>query len=383
MIKKFLNFLKEYWLMLVLIGVIVGGSVYYIFLHPYLRVKHAPKFVKAYVVVKVKNLDYATNDFMVIEENQNPELQACIVAKKWGEDKLTYFCPSKKLKIDGKFIPEDQIEQWDNYKWKEVRVFWFKIQPVMLDKYSNEPFEYSHVKYAYSFQHTWPLTWTHKLDVRDFASIYPKQNYGTMRFKIRAEIKQGLANVIEKVYSPGEEDVDENNIISDRVFKVALVPEKDYFGHITSLFNLAYAEKGIDYKKFGEKNPAYLRIAIDSPGYFTYAAQLSGFKDVELGSISSLLKHFHPVMEGIHLDEKKGIYLDSKGKPVEISKLKRGYIVWDGELLGVYASEGSLEAGKYGVLSEDDRVLYSNGLPVYYEKMGDHFYKNISIGYLE
>ncbi len=383
MIKRFLNFLKEYWLMLVLIFIVAGGGVYYIFIHPILRVKHAPKFVKAYVVVKTNKLDYATNDFLVIEEKDNPELQACIVARKWGEDKLTYFCPSKKLKIDGKFIPEDRIEQWDNFRWKEVRIFWFKIQPVTLAKYRGQPFDYSHVKYVYQFQTTWPLQWTHKLDVRDFASIYPKQNYGTMRFKIRAEIKEGFADVIEKVYSAGEEEVDENNIISDKVFKVALVPSKDYFGYITSLFNLAYVEGGIDYKKFGDRNPAYLRIAIDSPGYFTYAAQLSGFKDIKLGDIQSLLKHFKVVLKGVRLDEKKGVYVDEKGKAVDIKMLKRGYIIWDGELLGVFASEGSLQGGKFGVLSDDDRVLYSNGLPVYYEKMGDHFYKNIQIGYLE
>ncbi len=383
MLKRFLDFLKEYWLMLVLILIVAGGGVYYIFIHPYLRVKHAPKFVKAYVVVKTNKLDYATNDFLVIEEKDNPELQACIVAKKWGEDKLTYFCPSKRLKIDGKFIPENSIEQWDNFKWKEVRIFWFKIQPVMLDKYRDKPFEYSHIKYVYQFQTTWPLQWTHKLDVRDFASIYPKQNYGTMRFKIRAEIKEGIADVIEKVYSAGEEEVNENNIISDKVFKVALVPSKDYFGYITSLFNLAYVEGGIDYKKFGDKNPAYLRIAIDSPGYFTYAARLSGFKDVKLGDIPSLLKHFKVVLKGVKLNKKKGVYVDEKGKPVDIKMLKRGYIIWDGELFGVFASEGSLQGGKFGVLSDDDRVLYSNGLPVYYEKMGDHFYKNIQIGYLE
>ncbi len=383
MIKKFLEFFKEYWLMIVLIALVAGGGIYYIFIHPVLRVKHAPKFVKAYVVVKTKSLDYATNDFLVIEEKDNPELQACIVAKKWGEDELTYFCPSKKLKIDGKFIPEDRIEQWDNFKWKEVRVFWFKIQPVTLDKYRGQPFDYSHIKYVYRFQTTWPLQWTHKLDVRDFASIYPKQNYGTMRFKIRAEIKEGIADVIEKVYSPGEEDVDPYNIISEKVFKVALVPSKDYFGYLTSLFNLAYVKGGIDYKKFEENNPAVLRIAIDSPGYFTYAARLAGFEDVELGSIPSLLKHFKVLYKGVYLDEKKGIYLDGKGKPIKSEKLKRGYIIWDGELLGVYASEGSLQGGKYGFLSDDDRVLYSHGLPLYYEKMGDHFYKNIQIGYLE
>ncbi len=383
MIKKFLDFLKEYWLMLALIMLVAGGGIYFIFVHPILRVKHAPKFVKAYVVVKTNKLDYATNDFLIIEEKDNPELQACIVAKKWGEDKLTYFCPSKRLKIDGKFIPEDSIEQWDNFRWKEVRIFWFKIQPVTLAKYRGEPFDYSHVKYVYQFQTTWPLQWTHKLDVRDFASIYPKQNYGTMRFKIRAEIKEGIADVIEKVYSAGEEEVDENNIISNNVFKVALVPSKDYFGFITSLFNLAYVEGGIDYKKFGDKNPAYLRIAIDSPGYFTYAAQLSGFKDVKLGDIQSLLKHFKVVLKDVRLDAKKGVYVDEKGKPVDIKMLKRGYIIWDGELLGVFASEGSLQGGKFGVLSEDDRVLYSNGLPIYYEKMGDHFYKDIQIGFLE
>ncbi len=381
--KKFFDFLKENWLVLAIIAVIVGSSVYYIFIHPVLRIKHAPKFVKAYVVVKTDSLDYATNDYMIIKESEHPELQACIVAKKWGEEKLTYFCPSKRLKIDGKFIPESQIEQWDNFKWKEVRVFWFKIQPVVLDQYKNKPFDYRGIKYVYQFQTTWPLKWTHKLDVRDFASIYPKQNYGTMRFKIRAEIKEGIADVIEKIYSPGEEDVDENNIISDKVFKVSLVPSKDYFGYMTSLFSLAYVDTKIDYEKFGDKNPLDLRIAVDSPGYFTYAAKLAGFKDVKTGDLKSLLKHFKPLFKNVKLDKKKGIYLDGKGNPIKTEELKKGYVIYDGERIGVYASEGSLEGGKFGVLSEDDRVLYSNGLPLYYEKMGDHFYKNITIGYLE
>jgi hypothetical protein len=377
---KLVENLKENLLLIVLFLIIGGSGFYFLVIHPKLRVENVPEFVKAYVAVKGKSMAYAINDYLTLTTKDEPVLYAVVVAKKKGEDKLTWFTEADALKIDGKIIDKNNIEKWDTFKWKEVRIFWFKIEPVIKHKFRTEKFDLNHIRYKQDFQYKWPFEWTHKLDVNGFTEdTYPRQNVGTMRFKIRAEIKTSSVEFVEKVISAGEELVDENNIISDKVFKVTLIPEKSLFGYALSAVNLAFT-KNINYEEF---NPVAKSIAVDSSGYFTNAAILSGFKDVKLGDMSSFLKHFKPIYKELKLDEKTGNYLDKNGNKFDISNIKKGFVFVKGNLVGIYAGEGSMEIGKLKYLSSDDRVLMSRDLPLYYEKIGDYFADNFEIGVLQ
>jgi len=372
-LKKTIN---DNILMIILFLIIGGSSFYFLIIHPSVRVSDAPKLEKALIVVKSDSQKYATNDYLTLKTDDNPMLYAVVVARKKGEKELTWFTEADNLKIDGKIIDKNRIEKWDTFKWKEVRIMWFKIEPKILNKLVVKPFDSKNLIYKLDFQHNWPFEWSHKVDVNGFADTYPRQNLGTMRFRIRAEIKTSSVEFIDKAISPGENDVDENNIISDNVFKVTLIPEKTMFGYLMSMVNLAYSRQ-IDYKKYNTIKNA---IAVDSAGYFTNAAILNGLQDVELGNMNSLLKHFKPLYKDIHLDKEKGVYLDKFGKRFSIENLKKGYVFVKKDLIGVFAGEGSMEIGKMNFLSADDRLLMSRDLPLYYEKVGDYFTENFLIG---
>ncbi len=377
---KLINFLRNN-LLLILLTILIGGSAFYfLVLHPKFRVTHAPKLLKAVVVVKTNKLDYATNDRLIVTPDDDPVLQAVVIANQDGDSEPTYFSVSKHLKIDGKMIPEERIQPWDTFKWKEVRILWFKIEPIIRPGKTNEPFSYQNVEYKSQFQYNWPLQWTHKLDVNGFANTYPRQNFGFMRFRIRAEIKESIVNVVQKCYSPGTDQVDAANIISDRVFGIQYAPSRTPFGYAVSLFNLAYVPR-IDYSSFQNvQNPLALRIAVDSVSYFTEAMKMAGYSEIVQGDIATLRKHVHIILKDAHLDKKKGYYLDEKGKPIETARLKKGMFIMDRKRIGMYAGEGSFEVGKLHVLTPDDRVLYAPGLPLYYEEFGSYFEGPFSIG---
>lgn len=376
---KLIDSFKENILMIVLFLLIGGSGLYFLVLHPKLRVSTVPKFVKAYVVVKAKSQSYATNEPLILKTDDEPMLYAVIAAKKQGEDNLTWFTEADSLKIDGKIIDSHNIEKWDTFKWKDVRIMWFKIEPVIYSKFRTEAFNSQNIKYKLDFQHTWPFEWSHKLDVNGFADTYPRQNLGTMRFKIRAEIKTSSVEFVEKVISPGEDDVDENNIISDNVFKVTVIPEESLFGYMMSMVNLAYCDS-IDYTKL---NTIEKGIAVDTTGYYTNAAKMAGFKDINLGDIKSFKNHFSPIYTKVHLDKEKGVYVDEKGERFKIENLKKGYVFIKNDLIGIFAGEGSMEIGKMNFLSPDDRVLMSRELPLYYEKVGEFFENDFKIGILK
>jgi len=375
-----MNWLKENMILIILALLIGGTAFYFLVLHPKLRVTTAPELVDAVVVVKTNDRDYATNEPLQVTPEQEPQLQAVVIARKHGEREATYFSMTPKLKIDGKMIPEERIEPWDTFKWKEIRILWFKVEPVVMPKYENEPFDYSHLEYKYQFQADWPLTWTHPLDVTGFAQSYPRQNFGTMRFYIRAEIKTSMVNVVQKVYSPGHEAVDDRNILSGRVFTVQMVPSDDLFGQAVALFNLAYV-RNMDWTRLGDENPIERLLAVDGVDYFIHAARRTGL-DIPYGKPDALLNHIHPVIPDVHLDTKTRQYVDGSGKPILTERLKKGMFFVQGDKVAMYAGEGSFEAGKLHVLSADDRVLYAPDLPLYYEPAGSHFERTFFIGEL-
>ncbi len=377
---KLMNFLKNN-LLLILLTILIGGSgFYFLVLHPKFRVTHAPKLLKAVVVVKTNKLDYATNDRLIVTPDDDPVLQAVVIASRHGDNEPTYFSLSKHLKIDGKMIPENRIQAWDTFKWKDVRILWFKIEPIIRPGQRDEPFSYKNVEYKSQFQYNWPLQWTHKLDVNGFANTYPRQNFGFMRYRIRAEIKESIVNVVQKCYSPGTDEVDTSNIISDKVFGIQYAPARTPFGYTISLFNLAYVPK-IDYGSFQKGNdPLTQKIAVDSVSYFTEALAIAGHSEIARGDLAALRNHIHFILKNVHLDKEKGIYLDSNGKVVKTNKLKKGMFILDSHRIGMYAGEGSFAIGKLHVLTPDDRVLYAPGLPLYYEEFGSYFEAPFSIG---
>ncbi len=368
-------------LLLILLTILVGGSgFYFLILHPKFRITHAPELLKAVVVVKTNKLDYATNERLVVTPDDDPVLQAVVIAKQHGDSEPTYFSVSKHLKIDGKIIPENRIQPWDTFKWKEVRILWFKIEPIIRPGRNSQPFSYQNIEYKSQFQYNWPLQWTHKLDVNGFANTYPRQNFGFMRFRIRAEIKESIVNVVQKCYSPGVDEVDTANIISDKVFGIQYAPDETPFGYVVSLFNLAYIPK-IDFSSFQKgKDPVTERIGVDSVSYFTEGIKMAGHSEIAQGNLAALRKHIHIIMKGVHLNKKKGIYIDQKGKMVKTDKLKKGMFILDSHRIGMYAGEGSFAVGKLHVLTPDDRVLYAPGLPLYYEEFGSYFEGPFSIG---
>ena len=331
-------------------------------------------------MVKTNKLDYATNERLLVTPADDPVLQAVVIAKQHGDSEPTYFSISKHLKIDGKMVPEERIQPWDTFKWKEVRILWFKIEPVIKPGKSSQPFSYQNIEYKSQFQYNWPLQWTHTLDVNGFANTYPRQNFGFMRYRIRAEIKASIVNVVQKCYSPGPDEVSPDNIISSKVFGIQYAPSKTPFGYAVSLFNLAFAPR-IDLSTYPEgKDPVSERIAVDSIAYFTEAMRMAGYGEIIQGDAPSLKKAIRIIIKSVHLDKKKGYYVDGKGKPVETSRLKKGMFIMDGKRIGMYAGEGSFAVGKLHVLTPDDRVLYAPGLPLYYEEFGSYFEGPFSIG---
>ncbi len=377
---KLMKILKDNALLILLTVLISGSSFYLLVLHPKFRITHAPKLLRAVVVVKTNKLDYATNDRLLVTPDDEPVLQAVVIARQQGDTEPTYFSVSKHLKIDGKMIPDDRIQTWDTFKWKEVRILWFKIEPVMKPGKGNAPFTYQNVEYKSQFQYNWPLQWTHALDVNGFANTYPRQNFGFMRYRIRAEIKASIVNVVQKCYSPGPDDVDSNNIISDKVFGIQYAPARNMFGYAVSLFNLAYVPK-LDFSAFpAGKDPVKERIAVDSVSYFTEAARMAGFSGIPQGDLSALRKRIRILLRNVHLDKKKGIYVDNNGSAVKTDKLKKGMFVLDQHRIGMYAGEGSFAVGKLHILTPDDRMLYAPELPLYYEEFGSYFEGSFSIG---
>lgn len=374
--------LKDNLLLLVLLVLIGGAGLYFFVIHPKLRVSGAPEFIDARVVLKTNRVDYATDEFMVVTPDDEPELQAVVIARKSGDTEPTYFSLSPMLKLDGEFVPEDRIELWDTFKWKEVRFLWSKIEPRVKPRLQDEPFAYESLEYKYQFQMDWPLEWTHVLDVTGFLNSYPRQNYGVMRFKVRAEIKTSMVDVVQKAESAGETDIGDGNILSEDVYMIQMAPSRELFGYAVSLFNLAYARE-VDWDTFaGEKSPVTRRLAIDQIAYFTEAARMAGFEDIPQGDVDALKARIVPVLENVRLDTEKNVYVDGNGTPVRTEQLKKGMFLVQGDKLAMYAGEGSFEVGKLHVFSPDDRVLYAPDLPLYYEHAGNHFERPFMIGEL-
>ena len=376
------QWLKRNMMLVILVLMIGGSALYFLVIHPKRRVSQAPELMDARVVLKVKDLDYATDEFMVVTPDDEPELQAVVIARKPGDTEVTYCSPSAKLKIDGEMVPENRIEQWDTFKWHELRFLWFKIEPRIKPRLKHEPFDYAAIEYKYQYQHDWPMKWTHVLDCTGFTNSYPRQNVGIMRFKVRAEIKTSTVNVVQKAISKGEDCVDQQNIICPDVFMAQMAPSRDLFGYTASLFNLAFSWD-LDWAAFADNSPLTNHIAINGAAYFTEGARLAGFEGIPTGDMAALRERIQPVLENVRLDEEKGQYVNAAGEPIEVKDLQKGMFIVQGDKVAMFAGEGSFELGKLRFLTPDDRVLYSPELPLYFEKIGNYFERPFMIGELQ
>jgi hypothetical protein len=375
-----------------LIAILIFSAIgfYYLFWER-ITERDIPELTGAFVAVQKEGESEATNQPPIGRYGEKIVLHAVVVGIKRGEKEATYFTYAQELIINGENIPPRRIEQWQK-KWGNLRIFWFKIEPLIIRVTEKDFKRKNIVPYHESYLPSWSSYWQHEAHLKPTSDFFAKpkleetealiireeaeeERMGTMRFKIRVALfKEGNRVVpIRGAIAPGIEQYDELGI-TDAVTRVTIKGEGDgLVSHLKAFYHLPYLQ-------FPEPLPLRMKrvnrfIGLDSITVILGAIRLSGRELPPGDSPQSVLGKLTTIEysrlvvadDGIcHplANPKRNINFGSFG-------VKPGDIILSEDHAGVITED----RGEKGLLDGEDIVLHAYDQPLSLDPLARAFIK--------
>jgi hypothetical protein len=262
----------------------------------------------AYIVSQQEGNKFATNQPKLVGKGANVMLFAVLEAKKKFSSKPVYFASAPAIAIDGKNIPEDQLEKWDPKRWGEISINWYKIEPVLPTSDKSQPLELANLGYQESLLSDWGSVWEHKADVAPvitpYGASYPDYptDVGTMRYKVTLELKGSAAGAGKTVVSPGANAKDSIGL-TDNVHRVTVRGDDSYAGQLMGLFHIPFTKGTVDPALLAKSMERYLGGT--TPSFVVGGYVIKGFKNVDF-TMGGFMDHSNSVLEKVVQDESDG-----------------------------------------------------------------------------
>jgi len=362
--------------LILVLAFLIVITLLYLFGSPPLYERSLPKLVNAKIVVRAENEDVARDEPRIAELEEMIIMYAVIEGKGPLDKETTFFTEeSAKIIIDGKEIPDDRIEKWDDY-WKSLDVAWIKIEPRVLRQEGKGQEDLSFLKYKHRWRFDNRYYWALPADAKPTSIIEwevqqvrlnpnarfsdPRNYPGTMYFKIYAAIYRDddAFNPISEASTPGEESLGADGL-SPEIMRVTFVEDRSFVGYCTGFFNVVYIDGNEELIKNTCATERYM--AISNRSYIYESAIQAGY-DLESKSIEGLRKACDVVHRDVYLMHSNNIY---KGRtdPQMLTFSRKGVLPGDILVIGknkkmaVLYSDGGLEVEPDKLFDGTDVVL--------------------------
>lgn len=347
---------------LVLFGLFI--IFYYVTIH--IAPERVPTFEQAWVVSQVAGEKVASNEPKLANKGETMKLYTVIAGKKHKQEELTYFTNAPGLRLDGKIIPADKIENWQR-RWGVVKVLWFKIDTEKDTYIPVKDEDVLNIAYNDDYCSEWGFAWDKIMEVapeKDI-NIFTQelkipQEYGTTRFKIQALIytKDNPIIPLRKVNSPGKEAMDQFGI-GDNVTRLSISDGDSLLGYFRAFYNLPYINFNEPPDIEGYRIERF--IGGNSLNYLLGALKLMRHKEVKFGSLEELYRLTNNLFSEVVLDS-QGFYFQSFLPNQRIrfgpAGVQVGDIILSGNHVGVMSADKSSAGTPNGYLDSHDLVTH-------------------------
>lgn len=386
------------WAMLIAILIFAFIGFYFLFWER-ITERDIPKLTKAFVAVQKEGEPYATNAPVFGKYGDKIILHAVVVGIKRGEKEPTYFTYAPALIINGKRIPQKRIEHWQK-KWGDLKIFWFKIEPLLLRVRKKDFEKENKIAYHESYLPNWSSYWEHEAHLAPTYDFFEKpkvketealiirqeaeeERIGTMRFKIRVALfKRGNRIVpIRRAVAPGIEQFDDLGI-TDAVTRVTVRGTgDDLLSYLKAYYHLPYLD-------FSEPFPLRMKrverfIGIDSITAVLGAARLMGYELPQGDTPQSILRKLATLKYSRVIVGDDGICHPIASPKMRIRFGPFGVKVGDILLSEDHAGVIVADKGEKGALDGDDIILHAYHNPLGFDPLAQAFIKPFFILRLE
>lgn len=121
-------------------------------------------------------------------------------------DESRFFGRLERARLgDGRIV---EVEPWSTW-WYPLDFLWFKVEPLYPFDNENQLPEFSprDIRYQETLMLAWGIQPRAAPDVQPSGDAFPKLEVGTMRFKVRAVVRDSRDRILDEVASPGADAV--------------------------------------------------------------------------------------------------------------------------------------------------------------------------------
>jgi len=359
--------MKNVSLMVSLVALFLFGLfiiLYYATIH--IAPERVPTFEQAWVVSQTAEETIASNEPKLVKKGEPINLYTVIAGKKRNKKELTYFTNAPGVKLNGKIIPPDRIENWQR-RWGVVKVLWFKIDTEKKSYIPGKNGQVPTIAYAEDYCSEWGFSWDKILEVNPEEYLNPftqelkiRQEHGTVRFKIQALIytKDNPVIPLRKINSPGKDAVDQLGI-QDIVTRLSIRDEEPLLGYYQAFYNLPYINLNEPPEAEGYRIEHF--IGGNSLNYLLGALKLMGYKELKFGNLEELYKVTNELFSEVTPDH-QGFYYQ-RSQPQQRIKfgpggVELGDIILSGSHGGIVVADKSPEGTPNGYLDSYDLITH-------------------------
>lgn len=270
------------------------------------------------------------------------------------------------------------VREWKGWWWAP-EFLWFKVEPAL--PFANEDFSadfaLEEIPYGQNYQVSWGFGWRHAADVQVGGDAFPDWDSGTMRYAVRAVVRDHRDRVLQQAESPGAGAVTEGDP-ARAPHRVTLQAGEDDFGVMLGYAGLPYVPTVGEVESGRHPVNRYLGGTILD---FWLAARRAtgawsgGFVDWErLPEVAGV------VVEEMFLASDGAYYhTDDPLRAVSWEDLRPGDLVVIEDHVGVLYEDRGPGGGGDGVLNRWDRALEAYFEPLRQTSLGDAFVSGISV----
>lgn len=270
------------------------------------------------------------------------------------------------------------VHEWTGW-WYAPEFLWFKVEPEL--PFANEDFApgfpLEQIGYAQNYQVSWGFGWRHAADVQAGGDAFPEWDTGTMRYAVRAVVRDPRDRILQQVQSPGREAVTETDP-TRAPHRVTVLGGEDAFGVLLGYAGLPYVPTVGDVAPGRRPVDRYLGGTVLD--FWVAALRDVGAWDggtvdwEELPRVAEVL-----VDEMFLANDGAYYYTDDPLQVVSWDGLRPGDLIVIEDHVGVLYEDRGPGGGGNGVLDRWDRALEAYFEPLRETALGEAFVSGISV----
>lgn len=292
-----------------------------------------------------------------------------------GEPQLFGTVDSVVLEPGGEPV---SVQAWKSW-WRQPEFIWFKVEPAV--PFANESFDpafsVEDIPYARNSQVSWGFEWNHAADVQATGDAFPDWDTGTMRYAVRAVVRDGDDRILQQVDSPGPEAVIEPDP-SQAPHRVTLLGGEDVFGHMLGFAGLPYVPTVGD--RLPDRHPASRFVGGTILDFWLVSRRMALDTEQPLFGWQRLPEMATVIVEEMFLARDGAYYYsDDPLETVDWQTVRSGDLIVIEDHVGVLYEDRGPGGGGDGVLNRWDRTLEAYFEPLRDTALGEAFVSGITV----